>query len=77
MSKTPQELRALAADCATRARQSGPRRAQQLRAATAAFTRQALRAELFHHSKTVGRANVTLSSFREHLRAHLRETTSG
>jgi hypothetical protein len=32
---------------------------------------QARRLELFQHAKEVGRSNVTLASFREHLRGSL------
>lgn len=68
MPKTAQELRDRAAACRTQARHSPPRRAQQLRAAAAGLMRQAVTTELYHHSRAVGRVNVSPSSFREHLR---------
>jgi hypothetical protein len=64
-----QDLRALAANCQARAEDAGPQRAAQLRDCVRAYRRQALESDLFEHGKQVGRANVTLASFREHLRA--------
>jgi len=69
MPATPDELRALAADCLSRARAAGPNREQQLRRCAKNFTHKALSLDLFEHSKQVGRANVTPGSFREYLRA--------
>lgn len=68
MTLSADELRELAADCLEQARESGPRRAKQLRECARNFSRQALRTLLFEHSKEVGRSNVSLASFREHLR---------
>lgn len=69
MAKSATQLRALAADCTTRARHAGPRRAAQLRESAQTLLRQARRLDLLDHSKTVVRANVTPASYREHLRA--------
>lgn len=69
MTKSAAELRRLAASSRDRVRRSGPAQARQLREAAAHAVRQALRAELYEHGRTVGRANVTLASFRAHLRA--------
>lgn len=69
MPKTSQQLRALARDATNRARQAPAAEASRLRAYARALHRRTLRAELFRHSKELGRANVTIASFREHLRA--------
>lgn len=69
MDASSQDLRARAAQCRTRADDAGPHRAAQLRDCARTYRRQALEADLFEHGKQVGRANVTLASFREHLRA--------
>lgn len=69
MPKTSQQLRALARDATSRARRAPAVEATRLRAYARALHRRALRAELFRHSKRIGRANVTSASFREHLRA--------
>ena len=61
-------LRARAADCLTRAKTAGPRRAEQLRECARDYRRQALAIDLFEHGKQVGRDNVTPTSFREFLR---------
>ncbi|WP_410659477.1 hypothetical protein [Amycolatopsis sp. lyj-112] len=59
----------MAASCRTKARAAGPVRAQELRDCARTFTQQALRLELFVHSKQIGQAHVTRASFRDHLRA--------
>lgn len=74
MPKTSQQLRALACDATNRARQAPAAEASRLRVYARALHRRALhrralRAELFRHSKELGRASVTIASFREHLRA--------
>ena len=69
MAATAAQLRVLAADCRAGARTASPNRARQLRACARTFVRMALQAALFEHSKQVGRANVTQTSYRAHLRA--------
>lgn len=70
METTATEFRELAADCRARARAAtNPTRDRQLRECARTFMRQALRLELFEHSKQVGRSQVTQGSFRKHLRA--------
>jgi hypothetical protein len=69
--KSPAELRRMAAQCREQAREASPNRARQLRRSAGALMQQARRLELFQHAKEVGRSNVTLASFREHLRGSL------
>ncbi len=63
------DYRAMAADCRSQARAAGASRARQLRECARTFMQLALRQQLFEYGKQVGRSQVTLASFREHLRA--------
>ncbi len=76
MSKSAAELRAMARRSLDQARLGPPRRAAQKRQSAQQLLRQARAQELFEFSQKVGRANVTLAAFREHLRAGHRLTTS-
>lgn len=69
MATSADEFRAMAASCRSRARTAGPVRAQQLRDCARIFAQQALRLELFVHSKQIGQVHVTQATFRDHLRA--------